>query len=387
MITWLGATLAVAGCDLDDLISALNHQAMGHHAGGGGAGGALTGGGGGGLAAVGGAGGGFTGLGGAGGGGGSPVNTPSCQSISQVPGMLNPCGRANSLAYSPDGKLIAMATDMATGPTVRIWRLGDGALVRDLPGLPGVSYDVAFSPNGKLLAVAGGADAGDSNAALIYDVASGNQVRMLPTSSGFYSDTVAFSNDGALVATAGSQGPIEVWRVSDGARVAAIPYPTSVHNLHFAPSGQRLIAGGVDGRATVWDLPAGTPVFTLSPIADEMSDADFSPDGTQIASTGPTNDIRIWDVATHALLQSLTGHGTSVSHTTWIDQNHLVTNDWAGDIRFWARASSGQMAAASSKSIGTQSIGIAVSPDRHTLAVGASESSGGQAGGLIFFPL
>jgi WD40 repeat protein len=39
-----------------------------------------------------------------------------------------------------------------------------------------------------------------------------------------------------------------------------------------------------------------------------LADADFSPDGKQIASTGDGNVVKLWDLASGKLPQSLSGH-------------------------------------------------------------------------------
>ena len=47
--------------------------------------------------------------------GGAAGGVPTCPTISLVDGVLSACGRANGLAYSPDGRLIAMATARTAG--------------------------------------------------------------------------------------------------------------------------------------------------------------------------------------------------------------------------------------------------------------------------------
>jgi len=59
-------------------------------------------------------------------------------------------GDVSSVAFSPDGKLIASASDSDT--TVRLWNVATGKLLRTLNGHTNEVTSVAFSPNGKLLA-------------------------------------------------------------------------------------------------------------------------------------------------------------------------------------------------------------------------------------------
>jgi WD40 repeat protein len=270
---------------------------------------------------------------------------------------------------------------LATGqegqaPNVTLWRL-DGALLKALAGIGDVTYSVAFSVDGTILATAGRAGSGALNAftpdlVKLWSVATGLLVQTIPATCGSYADSVTFSHDGKSLATAGITGPIEVWRVADGARITSIPYPTTVHNVHFSPDDSRLIAGGIDSRATVWTLPEGDLALTLPGIAEEQAEADFSPDGRLIASTGTGNTVKIWDASTGALLQTLNGHAAYVSHVLWMDNSRLLSDDWSGQILLWT-SSAGIFGQADGWAIGTQALGMALSPDHSRLAIGGAD--------------
>jgi len=184
---------------------------------------------------------------------------------------------------------------------------------------------------------------------------------------------VVFSHDGSLLATAGYHGPVEIWRVADGARVASIPYPTSVHNVHFGLDDSQLVVAGVDERVTVWTVPEATLVLTLSGTADEQADGAFSPNGRLIATTGLGNAIKIWDAASGSLLQALMGHQAYVSHVLWIDDSRVVSDDWSGNVRMWQADGAGVFAAGPVWSVGNQALGIALSPDKTGIAVGEGD--------------
>ena len=296
----------------------------------------------------------------------------SCPTISTAVNHVNPCGHASGLAYSLDGTLLAVGNMESS--QVYVWRLSDGLLVKAFDGFSQSTYDVAFSPDGKTLAAVGEPQ-GSGAAAKIFDVASGNLIRTLPTNSGFYVDSVAFSPDGSYIATGGAMNAIDLWRASDGTLVVSIPYQTSVHNVHFSPSGTQLIAGGVRRAPRFWNIPSGTLAMTLNGIASEMADATFSPDGTQIASTSSAgNGVRIWDAATGALLQTMSGHANYVSSVVWVCNNVLVSGDWQGNVLVWTRMTGMPFSLYQSWNTGGQVLGIAVSPDKTRIAPGAGAS-------------
>lgn len=307
----------------------------------------------------------------------------SCPTITTTVYQVNPCGHASGLAYSPDGTMLAVAN--MDSSVVPMWRLSDGSLVRTFDGNAQTNYDLAFSPDGHTLVVVGapgGSQGGPT--AKMFDVASGALIRTLPTNSGFYTDTVAFSPDGSLIATSGYMGAIDLWRASDGSLVVSIPYPTSVHNVHFSPSGTQLIAGGVDQRATIWNVPSGTLAMTLNGIAPEMADATFSPDGKLIASTSSAgNGLRIWDAGTGALLQEMYHHAAYVSSVVWIDNDRIVTGSWDGIVVSYFLESPTEFGESDGWGTDGQVLGIAISPDHTRIVTGAGHAPEG----FEFLPL
>ena len=325
----------------------------------------------------------------------------SCAPITTAPGVLNPCAQSSGVAYSPDGQILAVGSNPAL-PSVHLWRLSDGM---PLPNLDmqtsDTTYNLVFSPDGKTLATAGyiqrqgGNNLDDSSSALVrlWDVSTGALLRTLPVDTGFYADTVAFTRDGALIATGGCGKEVEIWRVSDGTRVLGIALQSTqgtAHNVHFSPDDSMLIVATTDGTVRIWDVATGKLVSNSITTTSEMADADFSPDGKLIASTGDGNVVRIWNAAGGELLQTLGGHHSAyISHVVWIDPNRLVSDDWQGGVVLWARDASGNFAAAKVWSTGGQALGIGVSPDKTTIVTGGGgvvPGSGSKAG-FVFLSL
>jgi WD40 repeat protein len=330
------------------------------------------------------------GIGGTAGAAGS-TGPSSCPQITVAPGVLNPCGRTYSIAFSPDGRLLATGTEGAR-PNVHLWRLSDGGHVRDTDGAGMTTYHVEFSPDGTLLATAGGyTETGGALDTLpeivkLFNVADGSLVRTIPARCGSYASTAAFSHDGALLATAGEQGPVEVSRVAAGTLVASIGYPTTVDNVRFSPDDTKVLVGGVDRRTTVWSLPDGALMMTLDGTGDEMADASYSPDGREIISTGANNALALWDVTTGAVRQTLPGHTAYVSHVIWSGPNRLLSNDWSGTVKSWSRVGAGDFILSGGWTTGGQSLGMALSSDGKLLVAGGADGAAGVEG-FVFLPL
>jgi sugar lactone lactonase YvrE len=162
----------------------------------------------------------------------------------------------NSVAFSPDGKLLAGAD----AHTVRLWNPATGQSVgpplpADTPHGNGV-YAVAFSPNGKLLA----ADAGGT-------VRLWNPATRQPVGAPLRANTgpggvngVAFSPDGKLLATAATDGTVRLWNPATGQPVGG-PLPAStgqlrgVNGVAFSPDGKLLATASADNTVSAWQMP------------------------------------------------------------------------------------------------------------------------------------
>jgi WD40 repeat protein len=155
----------------------------------------------------------------------------------------------NDVAFSPDGRLLATASD---DKTARLWDPATGKHLRTLAGHTEWVLGVAFSPDGRLLATAGG---GDDKTAQLWDPATGKHLRTLSGHTGNFVVGLAFSPDGRLLATT-SRG---------------------------------------DNTARVWDSATGEHLRTLTGHTDGVGAVAFSPDGRLLATASDDETVRLWD--------------------------------------------------------------------------------------------
>ncbi|MBD2278081.1 MAG: WD40 repeat domain-containing protein [Dolichospermum sp. DEX189] len=91
----------------------------------------------------------------------------------------------------------------------------------------------------------------------------------------------------------------------------------SVISVAYSPDGQTLASGSDDTTIKLWNVKTGNLLQTLTGHSSQVNSVAYSPDGQTLASGGYTqamaiassvNTIKLWNVKTGNLLQTLKGH-------------------------------------------------------------------------------
>jgi len=205
---------------------------------------------------------------------------------------------SSPFVFSPNGRLIATHYD----ESVYIYRLSDGILLRVLRGHQGTVRSVAFTPDGRLLA-----SAGDDGTIRFYRTVDGSPAGVLTAHTGKVFG-IAFSPNGKLLASASDDGTIRLWRTADWSLLRTIgtlfrdSYDTRVA---FSPDGKLLLSWNAptetqrEGQITVWRVSNGTPIARYkrydyytqlyNPIGQPVFSVQASPDGSSFAYAGGLN--------------------------------------------------------------------------------------------------
>ena len=236
-----------------------------------------------------------------------------------------------SVAFSPGGTMLAIGD--ANGSTY-LWDVATGTRTAVLTEPAGSDQSVAFSPDGKMLASAG------NSSTYLWDVATRTRTAALacPQSTGVSS--VAFSPDGKTLATGGFNGRTCLWDVATRTRTAVLTCPgrTGVQSVAFSPDGKTLATGDGKGSTYLWDVATGTRTATLTDPGGRVAwSLAFSPDGQTLAVGDINDSTYLWDVATRTRITTLTDpQGKNVQAVAFSpDGKTLATGDANGTTYLW----------------------------------------------------
>ncbi|MCD0451636.1 serine/threonine protein kinase [Actinocorallia sp. API 0066] len=193
---------------------------------------------------------------------------------------------------------------------------------------------VAFSPDGATLATGGVGEA-----VRLWRVADLAPVGRPLTGHGREITSVAFSPDGAVLVSAARDGTARLWRAVDGARLGRPlgGHTGPVNAVAFSPDGRTLATGGDDASVRLWRAadraPLGEP---LTGHTSAVFTVAFSHDGTLLASGGTDRTARVWHVAERAEKGiPLVGHTSSVNAVAFAHADAYLTTGGDELIRRW----------------------------------------------------
>jgi len=185
---------------------------------------------------------------------------------------------------------------------------------------------MAFSPDGRLLA-SGGSD----STIKIWDLSTWHELRSLPDNAGAVFAFV-FTPDGKTLVSGGQT--IKIWDVATGQKLRSMPGISE--GLALSPDGRTLASGNFDHSITLWDVATGQLLRTLTGHTYIVKSVAFSPDGRTLASGGFDNAVKLWDIATGKELRTLSGHTAPVWSTPFSrDGRTLISISEDGAIKFW----------------------------------------------------
>jgi WD40 repeat protein len=290
----------------------------------------------------------------------------------EVLSVVNHSGYVSTIAFSPDGSLVASGDDLGS---VQVWESASGAIFGTMEHAGSV-HTVAFSPDGRMI-VSGGAD----GFGIVWDAFTGKALAYMTHDP--FVDFAVFTPDGKNVISEGGQDIIlweattglqstyrpplnspshsvvspdgkyvvswgcrprnnsdpcpnwfgYVWNTEDGKVISRLNYEGVVDAIHFSDDGAYLISGGCDAQdarsnctsssAIVWQTSTGKEISRES-FESTLDAVALGPDAEFAAAVGcdkaaaffrlcEAKSLRIWNAKTGTELARILQDGSSTT--------------------------------------------------------------------------
>jgi WD40 repeat protein len=286
--------------------------------------------------------------------------------------LPDPGHEIRKLAFSPDGHLLAIATDDGTVALLSVAKRAFVALPARSVGAP-ANTGLSFRVDGRELAYV-----------------SGQQIRFWDvTTEAPTGPTISYPNNGIafdpkqpnLIAAVGFDDAVRVFDADTGQQRSAynVSSTTGATDLAFSPDGGRIAVSINDQTpVTLVDVGAGTvlgPAESMSGSSDKVESVAFNPAGSEVATANDDGTVRIFTVPglsglAYVLPGSVFGSSVAVAQSTVAAVN---TNAIGGSsvITLWGLTNR----VPTHLSDGAFSSDLAISPDARLVAIAGEDGT------------
>ncbi len=214
--------------------------------------------------------------------------------IRECPGEIVLDEAARSVAFSPDGKRLAVY-DRQDG--VSLWEVGTGrglgqASLRDPETSAAIGGVAAFNCDGSVLAVVG-----PGQSSLLFDGHSlSSPPRHIYLAAGNGGTSLAWHPfDAGRLVGGDTMGRICAHPPQSRSFYTGSPEPLGITCLTFAPDGRRLVALRSDGTVIVYDPHLIGQVLRFQSAHKDATCVQFNPTGERIAVVHSDGHVAIWE--------------------------------------------------------------------------------------------
>ena len=201
---------------------------------------------------------------------------------------------------------------------------------REFVGHTNKANAVAWSSDGKLIA-SGGSDA----AVRLWDAATGKQLASMKC-DGRQVWSVAMSPDNRLVVAGCDNGSVRIGNVQSHEPVASIKASEhEVWSVSFSPDSRHVASGTKDGKVQVWDAATGKEKFSAS-NSSQVSGIRFTPDGSMLATSSVNQPVKLWDAESGEVVRPFNKAPTFQQWVAVSPNGQLIaTASWDGSSLLW----------------------------------------------------
>ncbi len=270
--------------------------------------------------------------------------------------------KVRSVAFNPRRAKLAAASEDGI---VRIWDLNKPTEPKRFPG-----WSVAWSDDGRLLAT--GSRGGTIH---VWDIETEVEAYPARPAHAHWVSSLAWSGD--RLASGSLDGTIRIVDGQDGSTIRLLEgHEEQVNGIAWSPDGALLASVSSDGTLRVWTVETGTGI-RVEVHGSPVNAVDWSADGYTVATGSEDRSIRLWNLGSGNELREVglfPGHGSAVNAVAFSPGGKLLASGSAnGMVRIWAVASSREIVQLRGRAARVSA--LALGRGGRTLAVGVENES------------
>ena len=209
-----------------------------------------------------------------------------------------------------------------------VWDMSECTLIHTIGRVGETAVRVVGSPNGRQVAFLSGSEA------RIVDVPSGRVAYRLEHLGEITS--LAFSTDGRRIITGGRDRFAKIWNGFNGKLIhELVGHQGQVLDVAIGTGGTEVATASTDGTARIWDGVTGLLRAPLFGHTNFVRAVDFSPDGQSVVTASVDGTARTWALNGRRLA-TLAGHTGAVADAQFSPDGFTVlTGGEDGTVRIW----------------------------------------------------
>ena len=224
---------------------------------------------------------------------------------------IPPVAGLTSVKFNRDGKQLLICDGQ---PRVRIMSIETGRVQEEIPlATPVADADWIGAEQKSVITI------GTANEATL---AHRSLLRLWEEMPGG-ATSVTFVPNQQQIAAAGADGKLRLWSLTDGAIIKTFEGSTaSITEIAVTPNGQTLCAVGEDKTLQIWKMADAVRTFSLE-HPQVVRSVTVSADSTRVATGCVDGLVRVFDIASGALLESFREHapGTAVQSVRYVNDS------------------------------------------------------------------
>ncbi|CAG8739756.1 30093_t:CDS:10 [Gigaspora margarita] len=242
-------------------------------------------------------------------------------------------GEIHTIQSSADGSMFATGS---ADKTIKIFDATTGQTKQSLSGSIQSIMHVSFNSTNDMIA-----GASNDNAARLWHLKTG-RIRLTLTGHVGKVYSSRFNGDSSKVITGSHDRTIKVWDLQKGYCIRTIFSFSSCNDVvPLDEEGTTLVSGHLDNNLRFWDVRSGKDIKELTGIhLGQITSVSVSPDGSKVLTNSRDNTLKIVDLRTYDVEQTLHADGYKTG-ANWSkscfspDGRYVAAGSLDGTIFYW----------------------------------------------------